>query len=283
MGTAPRFPLHYALASCLYGTTSLAEILPEVEKTGAQYIDLWPKVHGNQREQVAEMGEERFRSLLEEHRVKLGMTTRYDLAPQALAEEISFIARLGGRLIVTGSGGPKGLAGNELKQALQKFVEELRPHVAVAEQHNVTIALENHASSLLDSPDSLRWFAEFSPSPRLGIALAPYHLPQDPTLIAGVVRDCGNRLAHFYAWEHGQGCMTKLPKEQELQQLPGRGSLDFVPILAALKQIDYKGWTEIFMHPVPRGIPILDTTAQVTGELNRVRNGYLTDCLNKLA
>ena len=77
------------------------------------------------------------------------------------------------------------------------------------------------------------------------------------------------------------GCMTKLPKEQELLQMPGRGSLDFAPILRALKKIDYDGWTEIFMHPVPRGIPILETTAAVSEEINRARR-YLDDTLRRV-
>jgi sugar phosphate isomerase/epimerase len=34
-------------------------------------------------------------------------------------------------------------------------------------------------------------------------------------------------------------------------QLPGRGEMDFVPIVAALKKINYSGWTEVFMHPIP--------------------------------
>jgi sugar phosphate isomerase/epimerase len=73
--------------------------------------------------------------------------------------------------------------------------------------------------------------------------------------------------------------MTKLPKPQELEQMPGRGKLDFAPLLAALKEIDYQGWTEIFMHPVPRGIPILPTAAEVTAEINRARR-YLEKCVN---
>lgn len=68
------------------------------------------------------------------------------------------------------------------------------------------------------------------------------------------------------------GCHQKLPKEQELLQMPGRGDLNFGPLVSALKRIDYKGWTEIFMHPVPRGVPILETAAEVTAEINRSRN-----------
>ena len=82
----------------------------------------------------------------------------------------------------------------------------------------------------------------------------------------------------FYAWQHGMGCHVKLPKEQELLQMPGRGKLDFTPLVAALRDIKYAGWTEIFMHPVPRGIPILDSTKAVTAEINRSRK-YLSKCL----
>ncbi len=41
----------YMLASSLFGYGELRPIIDEVHKTGATAIDLWPKVHGNQREQ----------------------------------------------------------------------------------------------------------------------------------------------------------------------------------------------------------------------------------------
>ncbi len=72
------FALRYILASSLYGKTKLAEILPEVSKTGAEEIDLWPERHANQREQVEAMGHEKFVELLRAHGVRLGMTRRLD-------------------------------------------------------------------------------------------------------------------------------------------------------------------------------------------------------------
>ena len=145
----------------------------------------------------------------------------------------------------------------------------------------MTIGIENHGNALIESPDSMKWLIEFTDSPHLGIALAPYHLPDDAALVAQLIEDLGPGLCLFYAWQHGMGCHEKLPKEQELMQLPGRGTLDFSPLLAALKKIDYQGWTEIFMHPVPRGIPILDTGSEVTAELERARL-YLEERLQSL-
>ncbi len=276
-GQTSDFRLNYILASPLYGTTPLAEVLPEVKKTGASHIDIWPRPHANHREQAVEMGLERFAKLLDEHGVHLGAIARYDLGPYKLQDEMRVLRQLGGRVIITGA---RNADGRSLRERVKTFVASLEPHVAAAERLGVTIGIENHGNSLINEPDSLRYFAEFVTSPHLGIALAPYHLPQEEDLIAGIIADLGPRLVFFQAWQHGQGCQTKLPKEQELLQLPGRGPLDFAPLLRALKRIRYQGFTEIFMHPVPRGIPILASTAAVTDEINRTR-AYLEACLER--
>lgn len=262
------FALNYNLASCMYGELPLDVVVPEVRKIGASSIDIWPRPHGNQREQFDAMGRDAFEALLESHNVSLGMITRYDLGPYKLHDELALASDLGARIIVTGSG---NIQGDSIKARVQTFIERMKPHLERAEETGVSIAIENHANALIESPDSLRYLAELSPSKRLGIALAPYHLPQDPALLAGLIRDIAPRLTHFYAWEHGHGCHEKMPKALEMQQLPGYGPLDFAPIIKALRYIDYQGWTSIFMHPVPRGIPILPDAAQVTQAINRSR------------
>ena len=273
------FRLRYVLASCMYGRMKLAEILPEVRKIGAEHIDVWPEGHANQREQVEAMGHEAFAALLSRHSVKLGVLSRYDLGPFRLRKEMQVAKKLGGSTIICGAVGPARLNGEKLKAAVRSFVEKLKPHVAAAEKAGVTIGIENHGNSLIESPDSIRWLAELAGSRHLGVALAPYHLKQNAAAIAGLIADLGDRLVHFYAWQHGKGCHKKLPKEQQLLQMPGRGPLDFRPIAEALRKIDYRGWTEIFMHPVPRGVPILPTAAAVTAEINRARR-YLESLLS---
>ncbi|MCA9123856.1 MAG: sugar phosphate isomerase/epimerase [Planctomycetaceae bacterium] len=274
------FSFRYIVGSSMYGYTDVAEIMPEVAKTGAVALDVWPKVHGNQREQLDELGEEKFAALLKQHGISLGCITQYALGPFGIQGEMRLAQRFECPTLVCGGKGPVGLTGSELKSAVGKFVEQMKPHLEVAEETGVTIAIENHANNLIDSPDSLKWLIDLRSSDHLAVALAPYHLPQDERLIGDLIRTLGDGIAMFYAWQHGMGCHQKLPKEQELLQMPGRGALDFVPLVAALRDINYRGWTEIFMHPVPRGIPILDSTAGVTDEINRSRT-YLADCLRK--
>ena len=271
----------YILGSCMYGYTAVGEIVPEVAKIGATALDIWPKVHGNQREHLDDMGEGKFAALLKQHDVTLGCITQYKLGPFGLQQEMRLAQRLGCTTMVCGGSGPKNLKGKELKAAVGHFVEQMKPHVEVAEETGVTIAIENHGNNLIDAPDSLKWLAELRTSNNLGIAFAPYHLEQNETLQSNLIRTLGSSIVMFYAWQHGMGCHKKLPKEQELLQMPGRGDLDFVPLFAALQDIKYQGWTEIFMHPVPRGIPILETTADVTAEINRSRE-YITKCLSTI-
>jgi len=266
------FRLRYILGSSMYGNLKLAQILPEARKTGAAHIDIWPKKHGTQREQMEAMGHDAFAAMLREHNVRLGMLTHYDLGPFGLRKEMKVAGKFGAKILIAG-GMPKDRSG------AARFVEKMKPHVAAAEAAGVTIGIENHGESY----DAIRWFAEAARSKHIGVALAPYHLkPRTPRAMAKLIADLDEKLVHFYAWQHGMGCHKKLPKRQELLQMPGRGDLDFTPLLRALKKIRYTGWTEIFMHPVPRGIPILPTAAETTREINRARD-YLDRCLAGLA
>jgi sugar phosphate isomerase/epimerase len=190
------FRLNFILGSPMYGTTPLAEVLGEVKKTGAEWIDIWPRRHADHREQVEAMGHARFLELLEEHGVRLGVITRYDLGPYGLQDEMHILKKLGGRLIVTGA---RGAEGDTLRDQVKAFVASLAPHVAVAEELGVTIGIENHSRTLINTPDSIRYFGEFAESPHLGIALAPYHLPQQEDTIARVIADLGPKLVFFQA------------------------------------------------------------------------------------
>jgi sugar phosphate isomerase/epimerase len=272
--------LNYMLASSMYGSLPLAEILPEVKKTGATAIELWPKKHGTQREEVDAFGHEKFAAMLKDQGLSFGGTTRYDLGPFKLTEEIGFVKKMGGSLIVAGGSGDWKVSPEQLKVNVKAFVEKMKPHAALAAENGVTLGIENHINNLIDTPDSLRWLADgIRDTPGIGIAFAPYHLPQDASLQADLIKHIGQKMTLFYAWEYGMSCSKAMPKAEELQQMPGRGKLDWKPLLQALKAINFNGPTEIFMHPTPRGIPILPTAAETTAEIVRAKN-YLDNLIS---
>ncbi len=264
--------LNYMLASSMYGSLPLAEILPEVKKTGATGIELWPKKHGTQREEMDAIGHDKFAALLKAHGVGFGGTTRYDLGPFKLTEEIAVVKKFGGSFIVTGGAGDYKVSPEQLKTNVKDFAENMKPLAALAAENGISISIENHINNLIDTPDSLRWLADaIRDLPGIGIALAPYHLPQDTKLLSDLIKHCDQKLTLFYAWEHGMGCMKPMPKDEEIQQMPGRGKLDSKPLLQALQDISFTGPTEIFMHPTPRGIPIMPTLAESTAEIVRAK------------
>lgn len=263
----------WILASALYGGFPLAEILPEVRKTGATMIDLWPKPHGSQREEVDTLGVERVREMLAAAGVTLGGIACYRAGAFRLAGEFALAKRLGSEspVLVSTAPGDGGATGDDLAGAIREFLAKLAPSIAAAEAAGGVIAIENHSNSLLQTADGIRRFADAARSECVGVALAPHHLPQDAELVAAVASDLGPRLKFVYAQQHGKGSKEKLSKEDELLQLPGRGPLDFGPLMRELAALNFAGPLEIFMHPVPRGVPILDTVAAITAEVNRSR------------
>jgi len=279
-----KFQLRYTLSSALYGDMPLESVIGEVSAAGCESIDIWRKVHATHREQIDEMGDAAFQKLLIQYETKLGSSTCYPLGPFGQDDEMRWLKKNGGSMTVCGSGrmGASDPVGNEAKNQTKAFFEKLKPHYELAEELGVTMAIENHKNAMLSSPDSIRYFADLNPSKNVGIAFAPHHLYDAVDEIPGLIRDVGKEnLPFFYFQEHHPSSKEKMAKEEELKQLPGFGSLDYVPIIAALREVGFDGVAEIFMHPVPRGVPVLETPEEITAAVNKSRV-YLEKCLETI-
>lgn len=270
----------YILSSALYGGAALSSILPEVRKTGAEAIDLWPKPHGTQREEIDSLGVDAVARLLSEHQVRLGGIACYRPGAFRLASEFAIARQLGDRttVLVTMAPGDGSLTGENLDRAIREFLGKLAPSIRAAEEGAGVIAIENHSNSLIKSPESIRRFAAIAESECVGLALAPHHLPQEGQLLADLAGEVGSALKFVYAQQFGKGSSEKLPKEEELLQLPGRGPLDFGPLMRQLAASQFAGPVEIFMHPVPRGVPILPRVEEITDAVTASRQ-YLDGCV----
>ncbi len=280
---AQGFALRHVLSSALYGDLPLEEVLGEVEKSGAESIDIWRKVHATHREQIEAMGDEAFQALLTTRRVSFAVSTCYPLGPFRQDDELRWVKKNGGRMTVCASGkmGDPDASGAEAKAQVKAFFEKLKPHYELAEELGLTMAIENHKNAMLSSPDSIRHFADLNPSKAVGIAFAPHHLHDAVGEIPDLIRHCGKEnLPFFYFQEFHPSSKQQMAKEEELKQLPGFGTLDYVPIVAALKEIAFDGLAEIFMHPTPRGVPMLPTAAGITEKVKESR-AYLDRCLAK--
>lgn len=275
------FRLRYVLSTNQYGTMPVADILPELNATGCEGLDVWAGRWGNQREQIEALGHERFAALLASHGARVATYTCMDVGFAKAAPQMRALKASGGDLMVGGFGGggpgAKELRGDDLKRAIRATVEKLKPAFAQAGEIGVKLAIENHLNGLLETPDGVRILADTLREPHVGIAFAPFHLPQDAALLGRLVGELGGRLFYYYAWQYGDGS-GDLPPPVQKRQLPGVGPLDFAPMLAALKRHRFNGWTSIFMHPTPRGTPLHPTPRQVSDQLNLAK-GYLEQTL----
>ncbi|MDF1753477.1 MAG: TIM barrel protein [Verrucomicrobiales bacterium] len=277
-----KFKIDYVLATALYGDMKLSEILPEVEHTGSIGIDIWGKPHGTQREEIDQMGIEAFGEMLAETGTKVVASTRYPLGCFGLQPEMPILKQLGGKILVAGSPKTRELKNAELKSAVSEFIEAMKPHADAAAEHGLTIAIENHSDQLISGPDAIRYFGEFNRHPAMGLAFAPHHLKDHMGKIPELILELGKaNLPFIYFQEYGDGAFHKLQKQVELEQMPGRGTLDYVILMRALKYIDFDGVGEIFMHPTPRGIPVLESVDSITELFNESRI-YIDQCIKEL-
>ena len=137
-------------------------------------------------------------------------------------------------------------------------MEELKPSLALCEEHNTYLAIENHSGgSLLDKIDTLKAFVDLNRHERLGIALAPYHLMHHGESVAEAIRVCGSQLLFIYFW-------TNEPGEK---QMPGVGETDVSDWFRALKDIGYSRYLNPFMHQEPE--------PDRMSELHRISRRYL--------
>ncbi len=278
------FRPRYVLSSAMYGDLPVDTVLAEIKKSGAESVDIWRKKHATHREQIEAMGDDAFQALLQKHDASLAVSTCYPLGPFGQDDELRWVKKNGGSMTVCGSGGmgERDPVGAEAKRQVKAFFEKLKPHYELAEELGVTMAIENHKNAMLSSPDSIRYFAELNPSKHVGVAFGPHHLYDAVDQIPGLIRECGQEnLPFIYFQEYHLSSKQEMAKEEELKQLPGFGTLDYVQILAALRDVKFDGLAEIFMHPTPRGTPMLPTADEITGAINQSRS-YLDGCLEKI-
>jgi sugar phosphate isomerase/epimerase len=202
---------------------------------GFEAIDIWCAYDGcpHLDDVLNRLGPDGLKALLAQHKLKLYAFSTY---VGGYAKYAELLGKAGGGMAIQGSPGP--CKPEELTARMKSFLEDLKPQVELAEKYNSYLAIENHGQSLLDSLDSFKAFADLNRSPRLGIALAPYHVQALGASVEKAIANCGQQLFFFYAWQN----------QPELKQLPGHGPTDFKPWLQALAKVNYAWYVNPFMH-----------------------------------
>jgi len=235
-GEAPaKWPLRLSTSSNHFRGLSLEEACERIGKLGFEAIDIWSAFQGCRHLDDAKdrLGADGLKDLLAKHNLKLFAFSVYVGGYPRYAE---FLGKCGGGVAVQGSAG--AAKPEELTSRMKAYLETLKPQAELCEKHNSRLAIENHGGSLLNSIDSMKAFVDLNQSPRLGIALAPYHVQAGKMSVEEAILACGKQLLFFYAWQHAPG----------VNELPGHGPTDLVPWLKALAKVEYGGCLNLFTH-----------------------------------
>ncbi len=233
-----KWQMRLSTSSIEFTKLPIEDACQRIASLGFEAIDIWSAHAGCPHlDDVAKrLGADGLKQLLAKNRLKLYAFSVYAGGYPRYAK---LLGEAGGGVAIRGSAGPCPPA--ELQARMKAFLESLKGDLELCEKYNSTLAIENHGGSLLNSLDSFKAFVELNTHPRLGIALAPYHVQADKASVEEAIGTCGKQLLFFYAWQNAPG--TK--------QLPGLGPTDFAPWLAALAKIGYAGYVNPFMHGEP--------------------------------
>jgi sugar phosphate isomerase/epimerase len=253
----PAWRCRLSTSSILFKDLSLEQACARIAALGFEAVDLWSGYDNcpHLDDAAKRLGPSGLKALLAKHQLQLCAFSVYVGGYPKYAE---LLGGVGGGVAVQGSAGP--CKPDELTAKMRAFLESLKPLIELAEQHNSRLAIENHGDALLNSLDSFKAFVDLNSSPRLGLALAPYHLQAIGAPVEEAIRICGRQLLFFYAWQNQPG----------IAQLPGHGPADFKPWLRALAQANYRGFVNAFMH----GAVEADT---ISAALAKTRD-YLKQC-----
>lgn len=255
--------MRLACSSIGFSSLPIEEAVERISGLGFDAIDIWSAHAGcpHLDDVLNRLGPDGLVDLLKKHELELYAFSVYRGGYSRYAE---LLGKVGGGVAVRGSGGfadPDNLTGS-----MKAFLEGLKPELELAEKYDSYLAIENHSGkSLLNYMDSIKAFAELNEHPRLGIALAPYHIQKNGESVEEAIRVCGNQLLFFYAWQNAEG----------VGQLPGIGPTDCVPWLKALAEVGFGYPVTPFMHHEPEPKEMVEMMAK--------SRDYLKSCYQKVA
>ncbi len=182
----------------------------------------------------------------------------------AYLSELAYLCReLGGRVMVLGSPQQRNLLpGVSEEQAMEYAAEVLRAVMPTLEECGVVLALEplspQEGDFLLTARAGVQ-LMQMVDSPHCRLHLDVKAMSSEGQPIADILRENAAHLEHVHANDANR-------------RGPGMGQIDFLPILQALRDIDYSGWISVEVFDYEPGVEALA----------RESIEYLQRCLNQL-
>ena len=167
----------------------------------------------------------------------------------AYFSELARLCRdLGGSVLVLGSPQQRNLLPNvSHQQALQYAADVIQQAIPTMEECGVTLAVEPLGPAEGDfmlTANVGRQLIDLVGSPHCQLHLDVKAMSSEGEPIDDIIRRNADVLKHFHANDANR-------------RGPGMGDIDFIPILQALKDVDYQGWVSVEVFDYEPGVETL--------------------------
>jgi len=202
------------------------------------------------------------KSMAQKHRLEL-FAIEAGGTKDEIVKLFEVASKLGIPVIAIGSGGKSGDA--QLTEQAFAYIREL---AELAESWKITLAVKPHVGASVYNAETALQLLHKVDSPSIGINFDPSHLYRAGDDITDAALKLGRGIVH----SHFRDCPHRtegpgLPEEQ----IPGRGKIDMIATLRALKDVGYDKVLDLevigaFAYPLSRQMGI---AAEARGYLNR--------------
>lgn len=154
---------------------------------------------------------------------------------------LTLARELGAPCITTEPGGPVE-PGASWSQALQLFVEGLKPVAEHAEAEGVLLLIEPEPELLIETADQFLELMQHIDSPAIGLNFDIGHFYCVGDEPAPTVQRLAPYIRHFHLED-----IAATRVHHHL--IPGDGAIDFASVFRAIQAIGYQGWITIELYP----------------------------------
>lgn len=163
-----------------------------------------------------------------------------DQATEYVKSVLDFAAETGAKkVIISTTACNKTAPLVDIKQETAWAVETVREIAQIAQKDNITLCLESwnrYETYMADSLEKVSRLAKMIDMPNVGIMGDTFHMNIEEADMAASIRKYADQLVHMHFADSQRAA-------------PGKGHIDFVPIVKALKDIKYDGWIVFELLP----------------------------------
>lgn len=154
---------------------------------------------------------------------------------------LSLCAELGAPHITTEPGGPLA-TGQSRQEAIDLFVEVLKPLAEHADSEGVLLLIEPEPGLLLETTDQYLEVAERVDAPSLGLNFDVGHAFCVNEDLPRAIAKLAPQIRHYHFEDIA-------PTRVHHHLVPGTGAINFAEVLAAIRGTGYDGWLTVELYP----------------------------------